>query len=145
MDENQNFLGSIEIIMDFKNVKKRLKKFGLKMLPLHDKKFTNIAISMKDNKKIDRYIVTEKEYSQELYKKLKANMYVFNKSKFYYKIDDTIIIFVPMLSIDIHDVGVIVLSMDAQKDEVYNYPRVNIEHENNSYKFNNNRRKVVIK
>jgi len=145
LDKNQNFIGSIEIIMDFKNIEKRLKKFHLKMLPLLDKKFINIAVYLKGNKKIDRYIVTEKEYCKELYKKLKANIYIFNKNKFYYKIDDTIIVFVPMLSVGIRDVGVIVLSMDAKQDEVYNYPRVDIEYENNGYKFNKKRRKVVIK
>ena len=145
LDKNEEFIGSIEIIMDFKNVEKRLKKFDLKMLPLLDKKFIDIAVYIKKNQKIDRYFITEKKYSQELYKKLKENLYVFKRSKFYYEIDNKIIVFVPMLSVGIQDVGFIVLSMDAKQDEVYNYPRVNIEHENNSYEFNKKRRKVVIK
>ncbi|WP_458700753.1 cache domain-containing protein [Sulfurospirillum sp. 1307] len=145
LDEKQNFIGSIEIIMDFKNVEKRLKKFNLKMLPLLDKKFINIAVYLKNNQKIDRYFITEKEYSKELYQKLKNNMYIFKKDKFYYEIDGKIVVFVPMLSVGIQDVGFIVLCMDAKQNEAYTYPRVDIEHENSSYEFNQKRRKVVIK
>jgi len=145
LDKNHNFIGSIEIIIDFKNIEKRLKKFGLEILPLLDKKFSNIALSMKENQKIDRYIVTEKRYTKKLYKKLQKNLYVFDKSKFYYKLDDTIIIFVPMLSIGVQDVGVIALSMDLNKVNKYNYPKSNIENENSDYKFNKTKRKVVIK
>ena len=145
LDKNQNFIGSIEIIMDFKNIEKRLKKFGLKMLPLLDEKFIDIAVYIKNNQKIDRYFITEKKYSQELYQKLENNLYVFDKSKFYYEIGSKIIVFVPMLSVGIQDVGFIVLSMDAKQDEGYNYPQVDIERENSNYQFNNKRRKVVIK
>jgi len=145
LDEYHNFIGSIEIIMNFKNVEKRLKKFDLKMLPLLDEKFINIAVYLKDNQKINRYFIIEKEYSNELYKKLKHNIYVFDRSKFYYEIDDKIIVFVPMLSVGIQDVGFIVLCMDAKQNETYSNPRVDIEQENSSYEFNQKRRKVVIK
>lgn len=145
LDEYHNFIGSIEIIMDFKNVEKRLKKFDLKMLPLLDEKFIDIAVYLKDNQKIGRYFITEKEYSNELYKKLKDNMNIFERDKFYYEVDGKIIIFVPMLSVGIQDVGFIVLCMDAKQNEIYTYPRVDIERENSSYKFNQKSRKVVIK
>jgi len=145
LDENEEFMGSIEIIMNFKNIGKRLQKFDLEMLPLLDEKFIDIAVYLKDNQKIDRYYITENEYSKKLYKKLKTHEYVFNQNQFYYEIDDKIIVFVPMLSVGIQDVGFIALCMDAKHNKINIYSSVDVEQENSSYKFNQKKRKVVIK
>lgn len=145
LDQEKKFMGSIEIIMDFKNIEKRISKFGLNMLPLLDDKFINVAEYLKNNQKINNYIISEKEYSKELYKILKNNPSIFKKDKFYYKIDGKIIVFVPMLSVGVEDVGYIVLFMNGKQDETYNNYSLNIEQENISYKFNQQRRKVIIK
>ena len=145
LDKNGGFIGSIEIIMNFKNAEKRLKKFDLKMIPLLDEKFINIAIDLKNHKKIGRYFLVEKEYSKGLYKKLVNHSDIFKKDKFYYKIEDKIIVFVPMLSVGIQDVGLIVLCMNAKQDEDFNYKNIDVEGENSRYKFNNKQREVIIK
>jgi len=145
LDKNGRFIGSIEIIMNFKNAEKRLKKFDLRMIPLLDEKFINIAIDLKNHKKIGKYFLVEKEYPKELYKKLVNRSDIFKKDKFYYKIEDKIIVFVPMLSVGIQDVGLIVLCMNAKQDDDFNYKNIDVEGENSRYKFNNKQREVIIK
>jgi len=144
-DEKKGFIGSIEIIMNFKNVEKRLKKFDLKMIPLLDERFIDIAIDLKNHKRIDKYFLVEKVYSKELYKKLTNHSDIFKSDKFYHKVDEKIIVFVPMLSVGIQDVGLIVLCMSAKQSSEYTHPNVDIEGENRRYKFNNNKREVIIK
>jgi hypothetical protein len=145
LDENQDFIGSIEIIMNFQNIEERLQKFDLEMLPLLDEKFINIAVYLKNNQKIDKYYITENEYSKEFYEKLKTHDYVFNRDKFYYEIDNKIIVFVPMLSVGIQDIGFIALCMDAKQNKINTYSSVDVEQENINYKFNEIKRKVIIK
>lgn len=142
-DEKKEFIGSIEVIMNFKNIEARLKKFDLKILPLLDEKFIHIAVDLKNHEKIGKYYVVDKFYSKELYQKLKTHMQIFDSDKFYHEIDNKIIVLVPMLSVGIQDVGLIVLSMNAKQTEVYSYH--NIDDENTRYRFNRQLREVRIK
>jgi len=144
-DEEHEFMGSVEIIMNFKNVEKRLKKFDLKMMPLLDKKFIDVAIDLRKNKQIDKYFLVEKEYSKELYDKLLNNSDLFKNDKFYYKIDKKIIVLVPMLSVGIQDVGLIVLCMNAKHNNDYTQPSIDVAEQINRYEFSNSRREVIIK
>jgi len=144
-DEKHEFMGSVEIIMNFKNVEKRLKKFDLKMMPLLDKKFIDVAIDLRKNKQIDKYFLVEKEYSEELYDKLLNNSDLFKNDKFYYKIDKKIIVLVPMLSVGIQDVGLIVLCMNAKHNNDYTQPSIDVAEQINRYEFSNSRREVIIK
>ncbi len=142
-DEQQKFIGSIEIIMNFKNVERRLKKFGLKMLALLDKKFINIAIDLKNHQRVGEYYVVGKSYSKELYKKLINHTEIFKSDNFYHNIENKIIVLVPMLSVGMQDVGLIALCMDIKQDEIYDYHSTNID--DSSYEFNQKRREVIIK
>jgi len=145
LDKNRDFLGSVEIIMNFKNIKKRLKKFDLDMLVLLDKKFINIAVDLQNHKRIGRYFIAQNSYSKKLYSTLQKHEYIFKKHNFYYKIDNKIIVFVPMLSVGIDDVGAIVLSMDTRKSDSFKNIHKNLDIQNSLYKFNKNQRKVIIK
>jgi len=145
LDDSKDFIGSIEVIMNFKNVEKRLKKFDLKMLPLLDEKFINIAVDLKNHQKIRRYYVVEKKYNKKLYKKLLKHKEVLSSDKFYYKIDDNIIVLVPMLSVGIQDVGVIAFCMNIKQEKTYVPLNMHYKDENRIYEFNKKQRKVIIK
>lgn len=144
LDKEGNFIGSIEVIMDFQNIQKRLRKFDLKMLPLLNERFIGIAVDLKNHKKIEGYYVVEKNYPKELYEKLKKNSYIFKDKKFFHIVDNKIIVLVPMLSVGIEDVGVIALCMDAKYSEM-DVSKRDIDFENESYKFNKNYREVIIR
>lgn len=144
-NNNGDFIGSVEIIINFKNIENRLSKFDLEMLTLLDKDFINIAVDLKNHQKIDKYYIVEEDYSKKLFALLKQNTDIFKQEKFYYIIKDKIIVFVPMLSVGIDDIGVIVLSMINKNHEISTSINQNLYFQNNSYKFNNNKREVIIK
>lgn len=145
LDKNGTFLGSVEIIVDFKNIKDRLKKFNLDMLVLLDKKFINIAVDLKNNKQIGNYYLTQKEYSKELYKILTKNPNILKSKKAYEKVDGKYIVLIPMLSVGIDDVGIIVLSMDSKISDISTINQESIIEQNFQYKFKKTKREVIIK
>ena len=145
LDNNGNFIGSVEIIMNFENIEKRVKKFDLDMIVLLDKKFEDIAVNLKKNKRIDKYIVVEDKYSKNLLTLLEKHKEIFGKEKFYYKIESKIIVFVPMLNIGIDDIGVIIVSMDMGDNNLNHKIHRTHTFDNTIYTFNKNKREVIIK
>ena len=145
VDKNNTFLGSVEIIIDFKNIKKRLKKFNLDMLVLLDKKFINIAVNLKNNKKIANYYVAEKFYSKDIVAILSKNPNILRSEKAYIKVGKRYIVLIPMLSVGIDDVGIIVLYMGSNIATVSSENQENIAEQNQKYKFRKTKREVIIK
>lgn len=144
--KNGEFIGSVEVIMNFKNIEKRLKKFNLEMLVLLEEKHIDIAVGLKNNQKLGNYYIVEKEFSQELYEILEKNKFFLKDNMFYKIYENKIITFVPMKSVGIQDVGLIVLSMEIKKDDTYTYSYDNNDFENDIYTFDpSKRREVTIK
>jgi hypothetical protein len=143
--DDQSFIGSIEAIMGFQNIKKRLHKFDIDIIGLLDKKFIDIAVDLKDHKKIGKYYVVEKTYPKEVYQILANHQDIFDKNKYYYRIQDRIVVLVPMKSVGIQDVGLIAVSMPANKKHLESYRPVDLKAQNDQYVFGNNKRKVTIR
>jgi len=147
LDQKKLFLGSVEVIIGFENIKKRLKKFNLKMIVLLDKKFINIAVDLKKHQKIDRYYIVGNSFDAKLYGQLAKNRYIFQRSKPYYILGKNIVVLISMRSLGIKDVGLIVLCMSAEQKTPYSANFLeNINQENSIYKFKvKKRRKVIIR
>lgn len=140
------FIGSIEVIMNFKNIEKRLKKYNLDMIVLLDKKYIDIAVDVKNNQKLANYYIVEKKYSKDLYMILENNKHFLSDKQFYKVYENKILTFIPMKSVGIQDVGMIVLSMGLDKDDMYSYSYGNDDFENDIYTFNpSKKREVTIK
>jgi hypothetical protein len=143
-DKNGSYIGSIEVISSFKGLKEHLKKFDLSILGLLNKRFLNIAKDLRDNKKIDNYVVVEKSFNKEIFRLLQQNPKILKQKRFFYHINNKIIALLPMKNLGIDDIGLIVLMMPNlnynQNIAIQDYERANRE-----YKFNKNRRKVIIK
>ncbi len=144
-DKDHRFIGSIEIIMGFHNIKQRLQKFDLQILGLLDQKFIDIAVDLKENQRIGSYYIVEKQYSASLYRILHTHLSVLTSRQFYHRIENHIIVLIPMKSVGIEDVGVIALSMPATYDNEIATVKVDYTKENNAYHFNQQRREVIIK
>ena len=145
LDKKGNFMGSIEVIMDFVNITKRLKNFNLKMMILLDKRFIHIAVDVKKHKKIGRYYIVGEEFDKKLYARLVKNQYIFQRKKPYYILDKNIIVVLPMKSVGILDVGFILLSMDSKQSNPYiTYSVQEINQENSNYRFNKTKKREVI-
>lgn len=144
--KDDKFIGSIEVIMDFDNIEKRLKKFNLDMLVLLDKKYIDVAINLKNNIKLGNYYVVKDSYSDKLLEILRRNKLFLENKNFYETYENKIITFIPMKSIGIQDVGLIVLSMNLKSDSDYIHSYENNDFENDIYIFNpSKKRKVTIK
>ncbi len=146
LDKEHNFIGSIEAIVGFQNIKHRLRKFDLDILGLLDSKFIDIAVDIRDHKRIGGYYVVENEYPKTLFDTLKKHLEIFKKQRPYYKIDGRIITTIPMRNVGIEDVGMIVLSMrEGGSINILDVTNKKIERENQNYTFDRKYRKVIIK
>ncbi len=145
LDQNGYFMGSIEVIMDFRNIKKRLRKFNMRVLGLLNEKFIDIAVDLRNNVKIGKYYILEKTFPKVLYQRLKRHPKVLDDQKFYHRVEGRIIVLVPMKSVGIEDVGIIALSMraDSMASEIAKSsdPVPN----DATYTFEHNKREVHIK
>ena len=90
-DKNGDFLGSIEAIVDFKDLVLRLKNIGVSSAILLENEFLDIATIYKDSIKIDDFAVIYSSFdnydSQFISNILKANLFFIEQNnKFYSKI-----------------------------------------------------------
>jgi hypothetical protein len=144
LDQNEEFIGSLEVIMDFQNIKKRLEKSNIQMLALLDERYINIAVDLTNHLRLQKYYIVEKNFSRFLYQMLKENPEILKQEEFFYKIKNKVIAFLPMKSLGIQKVGSIVLAMDAQNRHDYNYPIERIVFENSQYRYDKNKQREVI-
>jgi len=145
LDENNNFSGSIEVIVDFKNIKQRLKKFNISMMMLLDKEFINIAVDLKKHKIIERYYIIDDIYNQDLVNKLNKNSKILEKKELYNIVDNKILVILPMNSIGLKNIGIIILQMDGKNRQFNSSDNLlNIYYDNDTYIFNKNKKREVI-
>lgn len=145
-DKRDNFIGSIEVIMDFSNVKQRLKKLNIEMLALLEKRYIDIAVDLKNHKKIDDFYIVENRYSNELYQLLYTKQNLIKHEKLFYELDSRVLTFIPMKSVGIEDVGIIALFIGKKPIDNYNLSIDEVSFENQEYSFDMQyKREVSIK
>jgi len=118
--DDEKYIGSLEVIIDYSSLKNRLKTAKIEVLPILHKSFLETAISLKDNKKLHDYIVLEKEYNKKLYTLLVKNKEFLSQKEFYYQSDDTIITMIPLGNIQGNAVGYLVVGFQ-NVDEPFQY------------------------
>ena len=74
LDKDHRFIGSIEIIMGFHNIKQRLQKFDLQILGLLDQKFINIAVDLKENKRVKNIFIMNQKRETPMIKCLQKRL-----------------------------------------------------------------------
>jgi len=118
---NENkYIGSLEVIMDYSTLKERLQMASIEVMPILNNKFLTIAKSLKNNKQLYDYVVIEKTYNENLYNTLLNNQYLLSHNQLYYEIDDTIITFIPLGHIENETVGYLVASF-KNTNQNFNY------------------------
>ncbi len=122
-DEKKKYIGSIEVIMDYSELQKRLQLVGIESLALLDAKFLNIAKYHKNNKKLHQYVVITSKYDQKIYDLLRHNPDTLSFNKFYYTMDDKLITAVPIGDVHGSTPGYIVAVFDKQKQDFNYLPR----------------------
>jgi len=118
--QNDKYIGSLEVIMDYSSLKQKLKSAEIEMIPLLHNKFLNIATYHTKNKKIYDYVLIEKNYNKNLYNILFHNKNILSQKKFYYEIDDTIITLIPLGSYKNETTGYLLVSF-KNTNQNFNY------------------------
>jgi len=118
--DKEEYIGSLEVIIDYSPLKERLHLAEIKVLLLLKDKFLDIAKYHKNNKKLHDYVVIEKHFNKKLYDILYRHKSILEEDKFYYEIDDNIITVIPLGNNKQESVGYLVASF-KKTNETFNY------------------------
>lgn len=149
-DKDEEYIGTIEVIMDYSDLKNRLKYMGIEIIPLLEKKYLQIAQSYKNNTSLHEYIVIQDEYDKKLYDFLSQNKKYISNEKYYHENKDRIITQIPLGNIDEQSVGLMIICFDKNEQNFNYLPRYEYMGEINSKSnFKNmqekDKREIIIK
>ncbi|MGE4462612.1 MAG: cache domain-containing protein [Arcobacter sp.] len=119
-NKNDEYIGTIEVIMDYSDLKNRLKYMGIEIIPFLEKKYLQIAEYYKDNITLADYVVIQQEYDKKLYDFLLQHKEYLSNENFYYENKNRIITQIPLGNIDNQSVGVMVICFD-KNEQNFNY------------------------
>ena len=122
-DKDEEYIGTIEVIMDYSDLKNRLKYMGIEIIPLLEKKYLQIAQSYKNNTSLHEYIVIQDEYDKKLYDFLSQNKKYISNEKYYHENKDRIITQIPLGNIDEQSVGLMIICFDKNEQNFNYLPR----------------------
>ena len=131
-DKDEQYIGTIEVIMDYSDLKNRLKYMGIEIIPLLEKKYLQIAQSYKNNTSLHEYIVIQDEYDKKLYDFLSQNKKYISNKKYYHENKDRIITQIPLGNIDDQSVGLMIICFDKNEQNFNYLPRYEYMGEINS-------------
>ena len=131
-DKDEQYIGTIEVIMDYSDLKNRLKYMGIEIIPLLEKKYLQIAQSYKNNTSLHEYIVIQDEYDKKLYDFLSQNKKYISNKKYYHENKDRIITQIPLGNIDEQSVGLMIICFDKNEQNFNYLPRYEYMGEINS-------------
>lgn len=119
-NNNDEYIGTIEVIMDYSDLKNRLKYLGIEIIPLLEKKYLDIAQSYKESLTLGDFVVIQQQYDKKLYDFLFTHKEYLSNEKFYYENKNRIITQIPLGNIDEQNVGVMVICFD-KNEQNFNY------------------------
>lgn len=119
-NNNDEYIGTIEVIMDYSDLKNRLKYLGIEIIPLLEKKYLDIAQSYKESLTLGDFVVIQQQYDKKLYDFLSTHKEYLSNEKFYYENKNRIITQIPLGNIDEQNVGVMVICFD-KNEQNFNY------------------------
>ena len=122
-NEKKEYIGTIEVIMDYSDLKNRLKYMGIEVIPLLKKKYLQIAKYHKDNQLLHDYVVIQNNYDEKLYELLLQNKKYLSNDKFYYENKNRIITQIQLSDVYIDSVGILVIAFDKTKQKFNYLPR----------------------
>ncbi|CAM3583550.1 cache domain-containing protein [Arcobacter aquimarinus] len=122
-NKNEEYIGTIEVIMDYSDLKNRLKYLGIEIIPLLEKKYLKIAQNYKDNPLLDDYIVIQEEYDKKFYDFLLENKSYLTTNKFYYENKNRIITQIPLGSFDEESIAIMMICFDKNEQNFKYLPK----------------------
>lgn len=119
-NKNDEYIGTIEVIIDYSDLKNRLKYMGIEIIPLLEKKYLDIAQSYKNSVSLGEFVVIQEGYDKKLYDSLLTHYEYLSNEKFYYENKNRIITQISLGNIDEQNIGLMIISFD-KKEQNFNY------------------------
>ncbi|MDN5052460.1 cache domain-containing protein [Aliarcobacter butzleri] len=117
------YIGTIEVIMDYSDLKNRLKYMGIDIIALLEKEYLQIAKSHQNSAFLYDYVVIEDEYDKSFFDFLLSNKEYLSNKKFYYENKNKIITQIPLGDVDKQSIGLLMIRFDKDKQKFSYLPR----------------------
>lgn len=122
-NKNGEYIGTIEVIMDYSDLKNRLKYMGIDIIALLEKEYLEIAKSHQNSEFLYDYVVIEDEYDKSFFDFLLSNKDYLSNKKFYYENKNKIITQIPLGDVDKQSIGLLMIRFDKDKQKFSYLPR----------------------
>ncbi|WP_323591359.1 cache domain-containing protein [Aliarcobacter butzleri] len=122
-NKNGEYIGTIEVIMDYSDLKNRLKYMGIDIIALLEKEYLQIAKSHQNSEFLYDYVVIEDEYDKSFFDFLLSNKEYLSNKKFYYENKNKIITQIPLGDVDKQSIGLLMIRFDKDKQKFSYLPR----------------------
>lgn len=122
-NKNGEYIGTIEVIMDYSDLKNRLKYMGIDIIALLEKEYLQIAKSHQNSAFLYDYVVIEDEYDKSFFDFLLSNKEYLSNKKFYYENKNKIITQIPLGDVDKQSIGLLMIRFDKDKQKFSYLPR----------------------
>lgn len=150
-NQKNEYIGTLEIILDYSDLRNRLKYMGIEIIPLLKKEFLPIATSLQDNGFLDDFVIIQNDYDKKFYDLLLQNKNYLTNEIFYYEHNNRIITQIPLGDIDLKSVGILMIYFDKNEQNFKYLPKYEYLGEINSKDthFKNNllkeKKEIIIK
>jgi len=122
-NKSGEYIGTIEVIMDYSDLKNRLKYMGIDIIALLEKEYLQIAKSHQNSAFLYDYVVIEDEYDKSFFDFLLSNKEYLSNKKFYYENKNKIITQIPLGDVDKQSIGLLMIRFDKDKQKCSYLPR----------------------
>ncbi|MCT7547126.1 chemotaxis protein [Aliarcobacter butzleri] len=122
-NKSGEYIGTIEVIMDYSDLKNRLKYMGIDIIALLEKEYLQIAKSHQNSQFLYDYVVIEDEYDKSFFDFLLSNKEYLSNKKFYYENKNKIITQIPLGDVDKQSIGLFMIRFDKDKQKFSYLPR----------------------
>ncbi|MFW3327675.1 cache domain-containing protein, partial [Aliarcobacter butzleri] len=122
-NKSGEYIGTIEVIMDYSDLKNRLKYMGIDIIALLEKEYLQIAKSHQNSQFLYDYVVIEDEYDKSFFDFLLSNKEYLSNKKFYYENKNKIITQIPLGDVDKQSIGLLMIRFDKDKQKFSYLPR----------------------
>ncbi|KLD97646.1 cache domain-containing protein [Aliarcobacter butzleri] len=122
-NKSGEYIGTIEVIMDYSDLKNRLKYMGIDIIALLEKEYLQIAKSHQNSAFLYDYVVIEDEYDKSFFDFLLSNKEYLSNKKFYYENKNKIITQISLGDVDKQSIGLLMIRFDKDKQKFSYLPR----------------------
>ena len=95
-NQKNEYIGTLEIILDYSDLRNRLKYMGIEIIPLLKKEFLPIATSHQEDNSLHDFVIIQNDYDKKLYDLLLENKNYLTNENFYYGYNNKIITQIPL-------------------------------------------------